>query len=38
MALRRQKRASAEDLYKQCALGADCLPDVKNKYEPNHIS
>ena len=38
MALRRQKRASAEDLYKQCALGADCLPDVKNKYEQTTLA
>lgn len=28
----RNKRASAEDLYKQCATG-DCPPDVKNKIE-----
>lgn len=31
----RRKRASDVDLYKSCALGADCLPDVKNKIEGN---
>ena len=35
---RRVKRASPEDLYKQCRLGADCPPDVKNKYENNTIA
>ncbi|ATQ38180.1 L2 [Gammapapillomavirus sp.] len=35
---RRIKRASPEELYKQCRLGADCPPDVKNKYENNTIA
>lgn len=30
---KRVKRASVGDLYKSCALGGDCLPDVKNKVE-----
>ena len=30
---RRAKRASPEDLYKSCALGGDCKPDVQNKIE-----
>lgn len=34
----RRKRASPEDLYKQCVLGADCMPDVKNKYEQNTLA
>lgn len=29
----RRKRASAEDLYKSCRAGGDCIPDVQNKYE-----
>lgn len=29
----RRKRASAEDLYKSCKSGGDCIPDVKNKIE-----
>lgn len=29
----RVKRASVEDLYKSCAQGGDCPPDVKNKVE-----
>ncbi|ATQ38322.1 L2 [Gammapapillomavirus 9] len=34
----RRKRASVTDLYKSCALGADCLPDVKNKVEGNTLA
>ena len=30
---RRLKRASDVDLYKSCALGGDCFPDVQNKVE-----
>ena len=30
---KRRKRASVEDLYKSCALGGDCIPDVQNKVE-----
>lgn len=30
---KRRKRASVGDLYKTCALGGDCIPDVKNKVE-----
>lgn len=30
---RRTKRAAPEDLYKSCALGGDCFPDVQNKIE-----
>lgn len=33
MSNQRRKRAAADDLYKQCKLGADCIPDVQNKYE-----
>lgn len=33
MSIRRRKRASPTDLYKQCQLGADCPTDVKNKIE-----
>lgn len=29
----RRKRASAQDLYKSCRAGGDCIPDVQNKYE-----
>lgn len=29
----RRKRASPTDLYKSCAMGGDCIPDVKNKIE-----
>lgn len=29
----RRKRASAEDLYKSCKAGGDCIPDVRNKIE-----
>lgn len=29
----RRKRASPEDLYKSCALGGDCFPDVQNKIQ-----
>lgn len=29
----RRKRASADDLYKACKAGGDCIPDVKNKIE-----
>lgn len=29
----RRKRASADDLYRACKAGADCIPDVKNKIE-----
>nr|AYA94209.1 MAG: L2 protein [Human papillomavirus] len=32
---RRIKRASDTDLYKSCALGGDCFPDVQNKVEGN---
>lgn len=38
MSLVRRKRASPEDLYKQCALGADCITDVKNKYEQTTLA
>ncbi|QYI89526.1 L2 minor capsid protein [Bos taurus papillomavirus 33] len=31
----RQKRASAEDLYRACKQGADCIPDVVQKFEHN---
>lgn len=37
-ALRRRKRASESDLYKSCALGGDCIPDVKNKVEGNTLA
>lgn len=30
---KRRKRASVTDLYKSCALGGDCIPDVQNKVE-----
>lgn len=36
--LSRRKRASESDLYKSCALGADCIPDVKNKVEGNTLA
>lgn len=36
--LRRRKRASPTDLYRSCALGGDCLPDVKNKIEQNTLA
>ena len=29
----RRKRASPEDLYKSCAQGGDCFPDVQNKIQ-----
>lgn len=29
----RRKRASAEDLYRTCKAGGDCIPDVQNKIE-----
>lgn len=38
MSRSRVKRASAEDLYRQCQLGADCPPDVKNKFENNTVA
>ncbi|AAA79490.1 minor capsid protein L2 [Human papillomavirus type 60] len=31
--VKRVKRDSVENLYKQCQLGADCPPDVRNKVE-----
>lgn len=30
---KRLKRASEQDLYRSCALGGDCIEDVKNKVE-----
>lgn len=30
---KRVKRASEQDLYRSCALGGDCIPDVQNKVE-----
>ncbi|ALP46955.1 L2 protein [Pudu puda papillomavirus 1] len=38
MVLKRRKRAAAEDLYRQCQLGGDCPPDIKNKIEHNTIA
>lgn len=34
----RRKRASAEDLYRACKQGGDCIPDVVQKYEHNTIA
>lgn len=34
----RRKRASPTDLYTSCALGGDCIPDVKNKVEGNTLA
>ena len=34
----RRKRASPADLYKSCALGGDCIPDVQNKIEGNTLA
>ena len=31
--VKRQKRDTAENLYKSCRLGGDCAPDVVNKFE-----
>ncbi|ACU27444.1 L2 [Canis familiaris papillomavirus 7] len=31
--LKRQKRASPDQLYAHCRQGGDCIPDVVNKYE-----
>lgn len=30
---KRKKRASVEDLYRSCAMGGDCIPDVQKKVE-----
>lgn len=35
---RRTKRASEDDLYRDCRQGRDCAPDIKNKYEHNTIA
>lgn len=34
----RVRRAAAEDLYKSCKLGGDCIPDVVNKFENKTIA
>ncbi|ATQ38371.1 L2 [Gammapapillomavirus 12] len=34
----RRKRASPTDLYKACVQGADCISDVKNKFEQTTIA
>lgn len=34
----RRKRASPDDLYRACVQGADCITDVKNKYEQTTIA
>lgn len=34
----RRKRASPEDLYRACAQGGDCIPDVKNKFEQTTLA
>lgn len=34
----RRKRASPEDLYKACVQGADCIADVKNKFEQTTLA
>ncbi|ALP46949.1 L2 protein [Cervus elaphus papillomavirus 2] len=34
----RRKRASADDLYRSCRLGGDCIPDVVNKQEQNTLA
>ena len=31
--LKRRKRDTVDNLYRQCQLGADCPPDVRNKVE-----
>ncbi|ANZ90268.1 L2 capsid protein [Bos taurus papillomavirus 21] len=39
MSLRRRKRDSAENLYRHCvATGAECPPDVVNKYTQNTLA
>ncbi|ATQ38405.1 L2 [Gammapapillomavirus 14] len=38
MSLKRKKRASPQDLYRRCAQGGDCIPDVQNKYENTTIA
>lgn len=30
---KRRKRASVDDLYRSCAMGGDCIPDVQKKVE-----
>lgn len=35
---RRVKRASEDDLYRDCRQGRDCAPDIKNKYEHNTVA
>ncbi|ALX18467.1 L2 protein [Rusa timorensis papillomavirus 1] len=34
----RRKRASEDDLYRNCRLGGDCPVDIKNKYEQNTLA
>lgn len=34
----RRKRASAEDLYRSCKQGGDCIPDVVQKFEHNTVA
>lgn len=34
----RRKRASAEDLYKSCRQGGDCIPDVVQKFEHKTVA
>nr|AEX31134.1 L2 protein [Human papillomavirus] len=36
--LKRPKRDTVENLYRQCQLGADCPPDVRNKVEATTLA
>nr|AYA93856.1 MAG: L2 protein [Human papillomavirus] len=35
---KRRKRASVEDLYRSCAMGGDCIPDVQKKVEEKTLA
>nr|UXM19337.1 L2 minor capsid protein [Equus caballus papillomavirus 2] len=35
---KRRRRAAGQDLYRACKMGADCIPDVRAKYEQDTVA